>query len=65
MRVALLSVPAEMALGEFAEALASEKPVPGGGAAAGITAALGSAGATIWTVLVGHSGAESVWGGLA
>jgi hypothetical protein len=32
--------------------------------AIGITAALGSAGATIWTVLVGHSGAESVWGGL-
>lgn len=32
--------------------------------AIGITAALGSVGATIWTVLVGHSGAVSVWGSL-
>ncbi len=33
---------AEMSLGEFAEALASERPVPGGGAAAGVAAALGA-----------------------
>ena len=33
---------AQMALGDFAEALASDKPTPGGGAAAGITAALGA-----------------------
>lgn len=32
----------EMALGDFAEALASEKPVPGGGAAAAVAAALGA-----------------------
>jgi formiminotetrahydrofolate cyclodeaminase len=32
----------EMTLGGFAEALASEKPVPGGGAAAAVSAALGA-----------------------
>lgn len=32
----------EMTLGEFAGALASEQPVPGGGAAAGVAAALGA-----------------------
>lgn len=32
----------EMTLGEFARALASEQPVPGGGAAAGVVAALGA-----------------------
>ena len=33
---------AEMPLGDFAQALASEKPVPGGGAAAGVAGALGA-----------------------
>lgn len=33
---------AEMRVGDFAQALASEKPVPGGGAAAGVAAALGA-----------------------
>ena len=32
----------EMTLGGFARALASEQPVPGGGAAAGVAAALGA-----------------------
>lgn len=33
---------AAMSLGDFAEALASEQPTPGGGAAAGVAAALGA-----------------------